>query len=284
MSNEYQSHGIKMSSASSLKGSIATHPENSSSFPHRIRDVFPPGLDSSCSTRGARGHYTLAPGQLHRTLTSCYGPEKHVDSIVVKSAWYGRQSKLAKQEFIVLRVEDLEIDGLTNYLVLDRTTSTPSSVFSGLIPHSRLRFQGEMARDAFKIAYDGNVGQLLQECNLSPHKYLERLDFKPEESLLLYQLSTLVYIISERYPQFRVADINGSGFAGLAWECMREIRPSASHTHLDQGAKKRGKLGWIHPAPDSVEVTEICQLFHKEALAVTMELSKQKSIWATVSS
>ncbi|KAG8714156.1 hypothetical protein FRC11_009590, partial [Ceratobasidium sp. 423] len=134
-----------------------------------------------------------------------------------------------------------------------------------------------MARDAFKIAYDGNVEQLLQECNLAPYKYLEKLEFQPDDPLLLYQLSTLVYIISERYPQFRVADINGSGFAGLTWECMRGIRPHASHTHLDQGEKKRGKLGWIHPAPDSAEVTEVCQVFHKEVLAVTTELSKRKN-------
>ncbi|KDN39279.1 hypothetical protein RSAG8_08914, partial [Rhizoctonia solani AG-8 WAC10335] len=269
-----------MSSASSLKGSIATNLESSSAFPHRIRDIFPPGLDSASSARGNRSHYTLAPGQLQRTLTSSYGPEKHIESIVVKSAWYGRHSRLAKQEFILIQVEDLAINGLTNYIVLHRSTSTPSSVFSGLIPHSRLRFQGEMARDAFKIAYDGNEEQLLQQCNLAPYEHLEKLEFQPDEPLLLYQLSTLVHIISERYPQYRVADVNGSGFAGLAWDCMREIRPRAILMHIDQGAGKRGKLGWVHAAPDPAEVTEIREEFHKQVSAVEMELSKQKNVWA----
>ncbi|CAE6393177.1 unnamed protein product [Rhizoctonia solani] len=273
-----------MSSTSSLKGSIATNLESSSAFPHRIRDIFPPGFDAAPSSRSNRSHYTLAPGQLQQTLTGSYVPGKHVESIVVKSAWYGRHSRLAKQEFILLQVEDLAIHGLTNYIVLDRSTSTPSSVFSGLIPHSRLRFQGEMARDAFKIAYDGNEEQLLQQCSLTPHKYIEKLEFQPDDPLLLYHLSTLVHIISEKFPHYRVADINGSGFAGLAWDCIREIRPRATLARIDQGAKKRGKLGWVHTAPDPVEVTEILQEFLERISAVEMELSKQKNIWAKISS
>ncbi|QRV95247.1 hypothetical protein RhiJN_23265 [Ceratobasidium sp. AG-Ba] len=272
-----------MTSSSSLKESIVTDPENSELFTHRIQDIFPPGLDRASSTRGTRSHYTLAPGQLHRALTSYYGPEKHVESIVVKSAWYGRQSKLAKQEFILIQVDDLMIDGLTNYIVLDRSTSTPSSVFSGLIPHSRLRFQGEMARDALKVSYDGNKERLLQECNLAPHRYLEKLDFHADEPLLLYQLSTLICVISEKYPQYRISDINGTRFAELVWGCMRDMRPRASHLHLEEGMRKRGKITLMRPAPDVAEVAEICQIFDQEISTIEMELSKQKSIWEHMS-
>ncbi|EUC53534.1 hypothetical protein RSOL_009410, partial [Rhizoctonia solani AG-3 Rhs1AP] len=125
-----------------------------------------------------------------------------------------------------------------------------------------------MAKDAFKIAYDGNDEQLLQQCNLTPYKYLDKLEFQPDEPLLLYQLSTLVHIISERYPQYRATDINGSGFAGLAWDW----------------ATKRGKLGCVRATPDPAEVTEIRQEFLQQALAVEMELSKQKNVWARISS
>ncbi|CAE6446512.1 unnamed protein product [Rhizoctonia solani] len=141
-----------------------------------------------------------------------------------------------------------------------------------------------MAKDAFKIAYDGNDEQLLQQCNLTPYKYLDKLEFQPDEPLLLYQLSTLVHIISERYPQYRATDINGSGFAGLAWDCMCEMRPRATLTHIDQGATKRGKLGCVRATPDPAEVTEIRQEFLQQALAVEMELSKQKNVWARISS
>ncbi|KAG8762556.1 hypothetical protein FRC11_008854 [Ceratobasidium sp. 423] len=248
-----------------------------------IRDVFPPGLDSSSNKSiPGRSHYTLAPDQLYRTLTS-YEPGKHVESIIVKSAWYGKQSRLAKQEFIVIQVEDIAIKGLTNYIALDRSTSTPSSVFSNLIPHSRLRFHGEMARDAFKVAYDGDEEQLLHECNLDPHKYLEHLEFHVEEPLLLYQLSTLVYLISERYPEYGVADINGSWFARLIWESMRQVRPRAKLTHDGQASRKRGKLGWVHPAPDSTEVTAICQAFDERTQILESELSESKNRWAEVS-
>ncbi|KAH7338624.1 hypothetical protein B0J17DRAFT_657877 [Rhizoctonia solani] len=253
-------------------------------FTYRIRDVFPPGVGSVSANRRlpGRSHYTLAPDQLYRTLTS-YEPGKHVESIVVKSAWYGKQSRLARQEFIVIQVEDTAIKGLTNYIALDRSTSTPSSVFSGLLPHSRLRFHGEMARDAFKVAYDGVEEHLLHECNLDPHKRLEQLEFHADEPLLLYQLSTLVYLISEQYPEYGIADINGSWFARLIWECMRKMRPRATVTHYDQAVRKRGKLGWVCAMPDSTDVTEICQAFDQRTETLELELSERKKRWAELS-
>jgi hypothetical protein len=267
-----------MSKASSLEELITTNTGNSSPFSHRIRDVFPPGFDKVSTAVSGRGHYTLSPGQLNQTLTSCYGPEKHIESIVVKAAWYGKQSRLAKQEFILVQVNDLAIHSLTNYIVIHRSTSTPSSVFSGLIPHSRLRFQGEMARDSFKIAYNGDKDQLLRECSLIPSKYLAKLEFSSDHPLLLYQLSTLAHVISERHPQYRIADINGSGFAALVWNCIHKICPQSIYTSLDQGTQKRGKHSWVHSTPGPAEVTEMCQSFHKEISAVEVELSNQRTV------
>lgn len=198
-------------------------------------------------THQPRAPFVLTPEQLYLRFTDSYDRCKHAEQTVVRSAWYGKAEASVKHEFIVLQVEDLATPGHTNCLLLDRTIGNTSGDPS--IPHSRRTTSffrlcvGTFALDAFWISYEPNPDQLLRDCNLSSYKCLEQIHFQLDEPLWLYEVATLAYCISKRWPRYHPLDGNCYWYTGLIWKCIRRMRPNVDYE--DHAAKERGVLGWI---------------------------------------
>ncbi|CAE6499433.1 unnamed protein product [Rhizoctonia solani] len=277
----------------------------------RLVDVFPPGFDSKSSN--SRGHYNFYPEQFYRILTENHAPENHVESTVVKSVWYGKQKKAVGHEFMLITVEDKE-DGLTNYIVLDRNTSEAPSVDQGAIAYHS-QSSRSVALDTFRVSYNGVEEQLLKECQLLPRKYLEKVEFsstKPlhlyelatlvyivserspnysvrkylekvefssTKPLHLYELATLVYIVSERSPNYSVAAENCYWFAGLIWECMLILHPPLPGEHDDRMTSERGRFAMLRYRPERSEMDEICMAYQEAIKLVEDRLSENRERW-----
>lgn len=198
-------------------------------------------------THTPRVPLAFTPEQLYHRFTDGNYQRKHAEHTVVKSALYGKHKTSVKHEFILLQVEDLATPGNTNYLLLDRTIGDSSGEPS--VSHSRRTTSffklcaGTLALDAFWVSYDSNPDQLLRDCNLSSYKCLERIHFQPDEPLLLYEVATLAYCVSRRWPQYHPLDGNCYWYTGLIWKCIRQMHPNADYK--DHAAKERGVLGWI---------------------------------------
>lgn len=208
----------------------------------RLKDIFPPGFDQCPSISGSGGYFQSKPEQLYISLIERYDPKTPTESIIVRSAWYGKQTKSARHEFIVIEVEDIDVPGLINYLILDRNAET----YQG--SSKTISSQLTNRRDNFRISYDGKIDILLQECGLTDHKLIEGLSFLSSQPLHLYELVALANIVSNKYPDYQALDSSCYLFAGVIWDCMRLMRPTATYT--DALAQKRGKCRWIRYTPN----------------------------------
>ncbi|KAF8601959.1 hypothetical protein BDV93DRAFT_524358 [Ceratobasidium sp. AG-I] len=228
----------------------------------RYKDIFPPGFDSrferstsSCSftsTSCRRAHFTSTPEQLYHSLVERYDPKTPVESIIVKSAWYGKQTRSAHHEFLVIHVEDIMIPELSNYLVLERNAESNQG-FSKTA--SLVSSDTTIAKDTFQVAYDGDIDKLLKECKLKPFDYLEGLTFKSNAPLRLYELITLADIVSKRHPVYRVVDSSCYLYAAVIWDCMRRMRPEAA---VSGGpVKNKGRCYGFRFIPDAPVVQDI---------------------------
>jgi hypothetical protein len=217
----------------------------------RLKSVFPPGFDSSSSFSTSSNHYSITPDQLSNALVDA-SPMSHSESIIVKSAWYGKQTDGAEHEFIVIQVEDTTVSGLTNYMVLDRNILNERGRFMKLI-------RGGIAIDAFRISYDGDVSRLLKDCDLNPHKYLEQLAFPSDKPLFLYELVTLANVVSDQHPRYLAIESNCFVFAGLIWESLCRIWTSATREISSALEKERGRYGWLRYTLYESQVMEMCK-------------------------
>ncbi|KAF8601968.1 hypothetical protein BDV93DRAFT_557948 [Ceratobasidium sp. AG-I] len=224
----------------------------------RLQEIFPGGFDKhfgQCSSisRSAKT-YEASPQCLYMSLIERHNPETPLESIIVKSAWYGKQTKGAQHEFIVVQVEDKNIQGLTNYLVLDRNVDAEEQNRTVLGSSSTIR-----AKDTFRISYDGDIDKLLKHCRIKRHRFLEKLSFPSDMPLHLYELVTLADVVSERYPNYRLIDSSCYLFAGAIWECMRLICPSVIRDNNLEG--ERGRFHWIRYVPSASEIYGSHQAF-----------------------
>jgi hypothetical protein len=240
----------------------------------RLKDIFPPGIDSASNQTGS--HYNLKLEQLYYSLIERYNPNTHVETVVVKSAWYGKQTRSAEHEFILIQVEDTAVEGLTNYLVLDRNVGGRSHGTLGKISRSWTSSQATMTIDTFRVSYDGDVKQLLEQCQLIPYKAMEQLQFESEAPLRLYELVTLACVVSSRYPLHRAVYPSRYLFVGLVWECMHRLRPNAIHE--DVQAKQRGRFSWIRSTPNAAEMEEIDASIQEQLAHVELELEDQRAV------
>ncbi|CAE6500877.1 unnamed protein product [Rhizoctonia solani] len=252
--------------------------------PHRLVDVFPPGFDSKSKSSSSRGPYQFAPEQLYRTLTHAYAREHHVESTIVTSAWYGKQKNGARHEFILIEVEDTEA-GFKNFIVLDRNNSKSPPVESEDSPGLNLSPGGigcsrscqSAAADAFRVSYNGIEKQLLRECQLQGNQYLEMIKFGSEGQLFLYQLVTLVHLVSESSQNYAVAGRNCYWFAGVIWECIRALHPSAEYD--GRRSRIRGKFAMMRYTPNTEDIHRICQEFEQEIRSVEDRLAQLREKW-----
>ncbi|CAE7202569.1 unnamed protein product [Rhizoctonia solani] len=240
--------------------------------------IFSPRFDNNPKVTSRNIHYHLAPEQLYRRLTCEYLPEKHIESTIVKSVWYGKTRSSARHEFILIEVEDTQFN-LKNYIVLDRTPSETlarsKKIFPAKATSSGRKYWG-VALDSFRVSYNGIEKQFLQECELWPRDYLEKIEFPSTEPFFLYQLAALAYVISEKSPDYVVAYRNCYWFAGLIWECMRQLQPNGVYD--DRLSRNRGKFAVLRYNPGIKERDEICAAFNKEITSVENRLSESRKV------
>lgn len=212
----------------------------------RLREIFPPGLDPRPRSKRIEQPYTFSPEQLREIFSDYHSSgDPRGERVIVKSAWYGKQTKGALHEFIVIQVEDLMIPGLNNWIALDRNQGFPAST-------AFTRFLNTLAWDAFRVSYDGGLDYLLRDSQLTPYLQLEEIYFQPNEPLLLLDLVELVSHVSDRYPRYRIFGTNFLWFAGLIWECILQMRPTAKHEVQLRGP--RGRLGFLRSNPNPLQV------------------------------
>jgi hypothetical protein len=239
----------------------------------RHKDIFPGGFDSKSSTSSNLNgsHFSSKPEQLYYSLVERYDPDAPFNQLVVKSAWYGKQTKAAAHEFIVIQVKDTDRSELSNYLVLDRNAENHRGS-----SRSTASSQTTKAIDTFRVSYDGNIKKLLQECQLTPYKFLEQLSFPSDKPLRLYELVTLANVVSGRYPSYHVLDSSCYLFAGVIWECMHLMRPSAIyHNAL---AKKRGKCRWFRYIPNHSEMQKTHKEIEDKLPRIQRELEERRNV------
>lgn len=203
-------------------------------------------------THKLRGPTALTPLCLLNVLK-----KDHLQRLLVRSAWYGKQTTSVRHEFILIQTEDALRPGLTRYLVLDRTVGDASQANVERTTSFFTLCVGTDALDSFWILYDdpGDKEQLLHGCRLDSYIFLKRIDFGPDKPLLLLALVHLALHVSESHPKYHPLAANCYWFAGLVWECLRKLRPTARHEVLVAG--KRGKISFMQLLPDSVQVWNI---------------------------
>ncbi|KAH7338618.1 hypothetical protein B0J17DRAFT_767705 [Rhizoctonia solani] len=245
-------------------------------YGERHKQIFPGGFDStSPSSSTQRPHYSFSPERLYDVLTSGYTPEHHVEHIIVKWASYCKKISAPKHEFILLEVEDKKAPGLKNFIVLDRN--------NGEVSHRQTRLgyqssQSFIAKDEFRVSYDGDRARLFAQCNLQDHATLETLVFKPDDPLLLYQLATLTRAVSLQRDKYRVITYNCYWFAGLIWDCMLRMHPFAYHK-VAQGQIRGAFISWLRQSINTAELDVTYEFVDKELLEIEKIFTIQKQRW-----
>ncbi|KAF8596189.1 kinase-like protein [Ceratobasidium sp. AG-I] len=232
---------------------------SSSSTTTRVEEIFSGGLEES---RSQSHCFSASVEQLYYSLVERHDSEEPPESIVIKTAWYGKQTDRERHEFIMVQVEDMSTPARMNYLVLDRNAD-----------NQRHSWRASASKDTFYISYNGDVEKLYEVIGLAPYKYLEEISFQPDTPLHLYELVTLANAVSRRYPEYR--NLNSSYlFVGIIWECMRLARPSAGYK--EALAKIRGKSGSSQYVPSASKIQETYQEFVEKLRAIDSELQKRK--------
>lgn len=226
----------------------------SNSKRERLREIFPPGLELKSNLKSIGQPYTYNPQQLNDIMEhyrDCGDPR--AEKTVVASAWYGKQTKGAKHEFIVIHVEDLTGSNFKNCIAIDRNQGLPASNASVA--------SSPLASDAFRVSYDGDLDRLLQGSQLAPYLMLEDISFKSGKPLLLQNLVALVHHISKEHTRYNPVDTNCYWFSGLIWECIRQMYPAAEYKPIIQG--KKGRIGYARFIPNPIQVQNVLRAVQK---------------------
>ncbi|KAL5640036.1 hypothetical protein ACGC1H_007365 [Rhizoctonia solani] len=256
--------------------SESTSRKLSCAYGERHKQIFPAGFDAISSSSTQRLCYSFSPEGLYDALTSGYSPEHHVEDIIVKSASYCKKNTSPKHEFIIIEVEDRRSPGLRNFIALDRNISEANRL-TGILASTQSS-QSFAAKDEFRVSYDGNKKRLLVQCDLQDHETLETLAFKSSEPLLLYQLATLTRAVSFQRDKYHIISANCYWFAGLIWDCMVRMRPSAYHK-VSQGQIRGAFLSWLRQSSNSVELQVTYAYVEQELLDVEKKLTIRKQQW-----
>ncbi|CAE6500861.1 unnamed protein product [Rhizoctonia solani] len=244
----------------------------------QVVDLFPWTSLSSASNS------SIAPSQLFLGLTDHYDPETHVESIIIKSVWYGKRQEGARHEFLLIEIEDTATQ-MQNFLVLDRNNTESANLgegglIAGLGLGSRA-FKG-VTLDAFRISRDGIEDQLMIDCKLKPRLYLQKLELVPEEPMYLYQLATLALVVSQDYPTYSADLRNCYFFAGLVWAGIRKFCPKAKVTN--RRGDLQGRFGPLIYNISENETNKIYQAFQAKVDIVNSKLAQGRLDWTRLRS
>ncbi|QRV89312.1 hypothetical protein RhiJN_17330 [Ceratobasidium sp. AG-Ba] len=234
----------------------------------RLLDIFPPGFDSRGPSQSSYRSvpYTFTPEQLYYRLTHDYGSK--AESVLVKSVWYGKKMTVMRHEFILVEVEDTNA-GVVNFIVLDRNKEAAGAVI------------GNAVSDAFRVSHNGIEMELLEQCLLLPRQYAEKLEFdRVAEPMYLYELVTLVNVLSQTGDTFNLGSRDSYWFSGLLWVCLRQIRPDGVHTNYRP--KLRGRFGLLRHTPDKGEKEKCCNAFYEDIVKVEERLKHSRQMGSAI--
>ncbi|CAE6394035.1 unnamed protein product, partial [Rhizoctonia solani] len=209
-------------------------------------------------------HFPLE--DLIQTFIEENSAEQPLDSVVVKSAVYGKKLKIPHHEFVVFELGHTRDPSLRNHVILDRTRVTGANVLSSV-----QQSNSAIARDEFRFSCDGNRDKLLERCGLIPYDTIETIEFSIGNLLPFYVLATIALVTSHQRDYYHLLDANCYWFAGLIWEQVLEMYPDARRKILRHGV--RGKLAGLLNSftSDELERDEI-------ELKIQSMLSEMKTI------
>ncbi|EUC53551.1 hypothetical protein RSOL_010680, partial [Rhizoctonia solani AG-3 Rhs1AP] len=216
-------------------------------------------------------HFALA--KLVQTFFQEHSTEQPLDSVVVKSAFYGKKLKPPYHEFVLFELGNTHDLGLRNHVVLDRNRLHGASVLSSV-----QQSEFAVARDEFRFACDGNREKLLRRCDLTPYEAIETVEFPVDDLLPLYELAIVALATSLQRDDYHLFNANCYWFASLIWEQVLEMYPEAKHEVLREGV--RGKFGRLYSyTSDELEREEIeikmqAMLSHMEAI-----ITEVQTVW-----
>ncbi|KAF8602961.1 hypothetical protein BDV93DRAFT_557146 [Ceratobasidium sp. AG-I] len=189
----------------------------------RNKFIFPDGLTKTTRLNDPSitnpSHYS--PADLCNAFLRDPKARKHVDKIVVESAFYCKQSGDPRHEFILLRVTDFD-DRRTNFLLLDRTDPE-----NNLAKIKVTRLASELPKpstieDRLLVSYYGDRQSLLKPCGLANHKVIEELDFAKAHPFLLYEVLFIASGISSECHTSAASGGEGYRFAHTLWAYWRK--------------------------------------------------------------
>ncbi|CUA77869.1 hypothetical protein RSOLAG22IIIB_06842 [Rhizoctonia solani] len=204
-----------------------------------------------------------------------HSAEQPVDSVVVKSAFYGKKLKRPHHEFVLFELGNTQNPSLRNHVVLDRKRLAGSSVLSSV-----QQSKSTTARDEFRFSCDGNREKLLDKCNLTPYERIETIEFSLSDPLPFYELAIVALATSLQRDYYDLLQANCYWFAGLIWEQVLDMCPDAKHEMLRDGI--RGTFGSLFSyTPDELERAEIKDKIQKMLPRIeAMIVGAQKlSVW-----
>ncbi|KAG9079708.1 hypothetical protein FRC06_007573, partial [Ceratobasidium sp. 370] len=218
----------------------------------RNRHIFPPGFGNEDQSKNDPIEFSLP--HLEDILIQQHAPEDHVEHIYVKSVEYCKEREKPQHEFILITVETREDPRFRNYLILDRTNSTPAPRFARMM----IPWVSWGTRDRLRISYDGTLKPLLEHCSLSKYRVLETLEFQ-KMSFLLYELVALSRAASDRYMPYNILSNQSYWYTRFIWDCTRQLLPATTLTHTLHTEKNvRGKFGKVfHQRIDPKELSTI---------------------------
>ncbi|CAE6442259.1 unnamed protein product [Rhizoctonia solani] len=194
-------------------------------------------------------HFPLE--ELIQSFIKEHNAEQPLDSVVVKSAMYGKKLKIPHHEFVVFELGHNRDPSLRNHVILDRNRLDGASILSS-VQHSN----SAIARDEFRFSCDGNRDKLLRKCDLSPYEAIETIGFPTGDLLPFYELATIALVTSHQRDHYHLLDANCYWFSGLIWEQMLQMYPEAKHEILR--SRIRGKFaGLVGYTPNELERDEV---------------------------
>ncbi|EUC53557.1 hypothetical protein RSOL_011240, partial [Rhizoctonia solani AG-3 Rhs1AP] len=153
--------------------------------------------------------------------------ERPVDSVVVKSAFYGKKLKSPYQEFILFELGN---------------TQDPLDGASMLFDVQQLK--SATPRGEFRFYFDGNREELFRRCDLTPYKAIETVEFPADDLPSLYELAIVTLATSLQRDDYHLLDTKCYWFTSVIWEQVLEMYPEAKHEILLDGV--RGNFGNLY--------------------------------------
>ncbi|CUA67519.1 Rho guanine nucleotide exchange factor 6 [Rhizoctonia solani] len=219
-------------------------------------------------------HFPLV--DLIQAFVEEHSEERPIDSVVVKSAMYGKKLKLPHHEFVLFELGNTERPNLRNHVVLDRNRLDGASILSS-IQHSN----SAIARDEFRFSCDGNRDRLLRKCDLTPYEAIETIEFPTSDLLPFYELATIALVTSRQRDHYHLLDANCYWFAGLVWEQVLQMYPEARHEILRDGV--RGKFAGLlnYFTSDKYEQGEIGVEIQTMISQMKLMIARVQRVWNT---